>query len=286
MKYSLIIGTLNRSSYIKRCLESILNQTYTNYEIIIVDQSTNDETENLIKELFCSKINYIRVNEKGLSRARNTALRQAKGDYFCLIDDDAYYREDYLFNIEKIVGSGIGAKTILTGYLWNQVTSTKFVDYDVLNSGMELSVNQILRYAPSPALIFPSTTLREVGFFDEQFGVGAIFGACEETDYIIRCREKGYRVVYDSNLFAYHPMNLKDEVNVFVTTPQKHYAYSKGKGAFFKKHLIIGKEISLFFPAVINFLNKLIKYSFRIGNKENAKAQLSGFISGYTQYKS
>lgn len=80
--FSLIIGTLNRVESIKSCLESIYNQTIDDYEIIIVDQSNDDETENYIKSLCSDKIKYLHVSYKGLSKARNQALKMASGDFF------------------------------------------------------------------------------------------------------------------------------------------------------------------------------------------------------------
>ena len=95
MFFSLVIGTLNRSNCIRYCLESLRNQTYSDFEIIIVDQSEDDLTEKMLEDFRDLTIVYERVAFKGLSKARNEAIRQAKGDYLCLIDDDANYCEDY-----------------------------------------------------------------------------------------------------------------------------------------------------------------------------------------------
>ena len=82
MKFSMIIGTLNREKAIKYCLKSLLEQNYENYEIIIIDQSDNDKTEKYVKNLSEKRIKYMHVDYKGLSRARNDALKLASGDYF------------------------------------------------------------------------------------------------------------------------------------------------------------------------------------------------------------
>ena len=101
MLFSLIIGTLNRSDCVKYCLESLRDQFYKNFEVIIIDQSDDDQTENVIQKFDDLDIIYKHVSYRGLSRARNEAMCHAKGDYYCLIDDDAYYSENYLSNIVK-----------------------------------------------------------------------------------------------------------------------------------------------------------------------------------------
>jgi glycosyltransferase domain-containing protein len=99
---SVIIPTYNRPNYVKRAVESILNQTYKNIEIVIVDGSTNDVTEKAIQPYSIHhQIHYIRQNEihngsleqniSNASRARNEGVKAAKGKYIATLDDDDFW---------------------------------------------------------------------------------------------------------------------------------------------------------------------------------------------------
>lgn len=92
---SVVIPTYNRPVYLKRCIESVINQTYKNVEIIVVDDNdSNSEervlTERVMKDFSCnSNIVYVQHEKnKNGSAARNTGLRHSKGEYITFIDDD------------------------------------------------------------------------------------------------------------------------------------------------------------------------------------------------------
>lgn len=93
---SVIIPVYNREKYIKKCLDSVLNQKDVNAEIIIVDDGSTDETLHICQEY--SKLNpnikVIRQGNSGVSAARNTALDNATGDYITFIDSDDWCAED------------------------------------------------------------------------------------------------------------------------------------------------------------------------------------------------
>ena len=86
---SVIISTYNRERYIKKALESILVQTYKNFEIIVVDDSEGDKTEKIIKLLNRKEIKYIRNETKlGFVQSLNKGISVAKGEYIARLDDD------------------------------------------------------------------------------------------------------------------------------------------------------------------------------------------------------
>lgn len=88
-KVSVIIPTFNRSDLLKRSVKSVLNQTFQEFELIIVDDASADDTTNIVREIEDSRINYIK-NEKNLGKplTLNRGIRLAKGEYVGLLDDD------------------------------------------------------------------------------------------------------------------------------------------------------------------------------------------------------
>ncbi len=88
---SIILPVFNTEKYIGEAINSVLDQTYTNWELIIVNDGSKDSSEQIIKRYTDSRIKYIYQENKGVSEARNRGLAQMCGAYFCFLDADDYY---------------------------------------------------------------------------------------------------------------------------------------------------------------------------------------------------
>ena len=97
VKISIIVPVYNISKYISSCIDSIISQKYNNYELILVDDGSKDDSGNICDEyaLKKSNINVIHKKNGGLSSARNTGIEAATGEYLMFIDGD-----DFLYNDE------------------------------------------------------------------------------------------------------------------------------------------------------------------------------------------
>lgn len=94
---SIIIPVYNAQKYIKETIDSILSQTYENYEIILVDDCSTDNTANIIKQYSDNRIVYhLQEKNGGAGVARNTALSIAKGQYVAFLDSDDIWESDKL----------------------------------------------------------------------------------------------------------------------------------------------------------------------------------------------
>lgn len=94
---SIIIPTYNRANVIETSIHSVLDQSYTEYELLIVDDGSTDDTQSLIESLHDERIRYIKLPEnKGVAAARNEGIRQAKYDYIAFQDSDDCWKKDKL----------------------------------------------------------------------------------------------------------------------------------------------------------------------------------------------
>ena len=97
-KFSIIVPVYNVEKYIKKCLDSIKNQSFKDYEVIIVNDGTQDNSMDIVNDY-----NFKVINQKnqGLSAARNKGVEKAKGEYLLFIDSDDYIEKDLLKEINK-----------------------------------------------------------------------------------------------------------------------------------------------------------------------------------------
>ena len=105
MKFSIIVPVYNVEKYIEKCLNSIVNQTYDKFEVIIVNDGSPDKSQKIIDK-YVKKDKRIKSYTKengGLSSARNHGLEYVKGDYIVFLDSDDYIEKDYLERIKEIL---------------------------------------------------------------------------------------------------------------------------------------------------------------------------------------
>jgi glycosyltransferase involved in cell wall biosynthesis len=103
---SIIIPCYNQGAYIQDAIDSVIAQTYKNWEIIVVnDGSDNDETISILKEIESSGIQVLHIKNSGVSVARNIGIQQAKGEYILPLDADDKIGKDYLNEAIKVFAS-------------------------------------------------------------------------------------------------------------------------------------------------------------------------------------
>ena len=105
-KVSVIIPTYNREGILGRSIESVLNQTYTEFELIIVDDGSTDNTRQLVENIHDDRISYYYVkNNSGAAAARNYGIERAEGEYIAFQDSDDYWHSDKLEKQMKVMES-------------------------------------------------------------------------------------------------------------------------------------------------------------------------------------
>ena len=98
---SIVVPVHNSSKYLKRCLDSILNQTYKNIEVITVENGSTDDSLEILKS-YEPQIKVIKLDSKSLGTARNSGINASLGDYISFIDSDDTIKKEF---IEELVNS-------------------------------------------------------------------------------------------------------------------------------------------------------------------------------------
>lgn len=118
MKISVIIPVYNSSTYLRKCLDSVVNQTLKDIEIIVINDGSTDDSKNIIEEYSCKYKNIIFIDQenKGIGKTRNIGIKKATGEYITFVDSDDYIKENMLeeyykyakkHNFDLVIGSYI-----------------------------------------------------------------------------------------------------------------------------------------------------------------------------------
>lgn len=132
-KISVIVPAYNAGLYLKQCVDSVLNQTYEDFEVIIIDDGSIDNTLEIARKLAekDSRVKLVHQENKGLATARNSGLEKMKGDYVFFLDAD-----DWIENIcfEEIIEELINSKSDIVYFSYYKEYTNKTVENHVFNS--------------------------------------------------------------------------------------------------------------------------------------------------------
>jgi glycosyltransferase involved in cell wall biosynthesis len=191
---SVIIPCFNHGSYLKEALNSLLTQTFKEFEVIIVDDGSTDDTASLAKSYTVSdeRIHYCYQSNAGLSSARNKGISVAKGEWIVLLDADDYLEPDAL----ELIASHIKDKdVIVTGYQYVDEKGRLLYQYSMSRA---LQPESVLtgNFAPPVAISFRKSLLIQSGLFDEQLK------SAEDWDLWIRLYKCGARFYFIPTIAA------------------------------------------------------------------------------------
>lgn len=275
MKVSLILPTLNRTDDLELFLDSLVYQTYKDFELIVVDQNKGDEIKEILdKYLSKLDIKYIKSPILGISVNRNKGLFYRTGDIIGFPDDDCTYAADTL---EKVVNYLKDKPR----HIYSCITLEKGKNY---GTGVMLETNGKItkgnvEHTVKSITFFVNIKEDDIYLFDRKLGVGSIFGSGEETDYVLNLLHKGYKGEYFANDIIYHPAKKGNYDDL-----QRAYNYARGYGALCKKEAIYRKNYLYLFK----FLNKVVRSIVGCVISKHSKYYgevLRGRLSGFFGYK-
>ena len=213
--FSIVIPTKNRLALLKDCVESILNQVFQDFEVIIVDDQSEDGTMAWVQSLKSHKIKTIRNEWFGDSGGRNTGIKHAVGRYITLIDDDDLVLETYLSDFYDYLKSfNFPSDTALRTNFWYLKDGVKFKKSESYDKDLMNPIDFILdRFCSSCVICFPSKLIKEVKFpvgitqwqdthFLLRFFINCKLVQLNNTNYLYRIHSQmGSRLVMNKNYF-------------------------------------------------------------------------------------
>ena len=189
MKISVVIPTFNRISLVARVIDSVLKQSLNPYEIIVVDDGSDDGTSEMIQNKYKS-IKLIQQQNNGVSAARNKGIKHAKGDWIGLLDSDDEWTEKKLENQANGLIKTPEYDFCHTNEIWirNGVRVNQRKKHEKYGGYIFDKCLDICRISPS-SVLFRKNILDHVGWFDDQLPV------CEDYDLWLRITAE-YRILF------------------------------------------------------------------------------------------
>ncbi len=168
-KVSVVIPAYNAERFVAKAIDSVLNQTYRDYEIIVVDDGSTDNTLEVLKS-YGDKVRYVRQSNKGASAARNTGIRHANGKYIAFLDADDVWFSQKLEKQVKVLDErpefGLVYSNVEFPSRQNGVVQTQF-DLKRPYSGKILSKLIVMNAIPTSTVVARKECFEKVGLFDE-----------------------------------------------------------------------------------------------------------------------
>ena len=181
---SVVIPTYNRATRLTETLRSVLNQTYQDFEIIVIDDCSTDDTAKIVQSF--PTLKYIFMNRNyGVSRARNEGLSQAKGRYVCFLDSDDLWDKNKLKTQVHWMERNSDCQICYTDEIWIRkgVRVNPMVKHQKYSGDIYRHCLPLCIVSPSSVML-RSRLLNEIGNFDESLPV------CEDYDLWLRIAMK------------------------------------------------------------------------------------------------
>lgn len=253
MKVSIIIPTYNRAYCIRRSIDSILAQTYKDFELIIVDDGSTDETEQIIAEYISSNpaIRYIKTpSNGGVSAARNLGMKEALGEYIAFQDSDDYWLPDKLEKqMSAIEASGADFSYTYVKYTLADNSTIIIPDPNTPLENMSGQIYQQLLHSNlvgAPTLLIHKRCYQTIGGFD------TTLPALEDYDYALRLSQ------HFNAVFVSEPLILSTlSDNGVSANAVNHFSASCTLIGRYKKDLLTCNEFDYRVMVLINNAKKL-----------------------------
>lgn len=227
---SLIVATVGRTDELGTLFDSLAAQTFRNFEVIVVDQNTDDRLQPYLQQARESgmRIRHMKQHPPNLSAARNAGIEAASGEWVGFPDDDCWYEPALLDRLKK----RFACTEALSG------VSVRWVELggpSIAMPNLTWRRSRVFRDIPvaSFMLFFNRKLFDRIGGFDPRLGVGLWFGAGEETDFVLRALRAGAVLTYEPTAEVHHPMK-KPAANPQARLAERYRA--RGAGALYVKH--------------------------------------------------
>jgi len=241
--FSVVMGTYNKTYEIKESIQSVLDQTCQDFELIIVNDGGSDEVKEIVDSFHSSKIRYFKLDHnRGLCAAFNFAIQKAKGCYIAYLDDDDVYYPDHLESFKEIFDqTGCPIAYSNTKGIWGRQRGEHFdPERMAFLWDKEYSKEEMIRniYIGNLSLIHKKSVLEKTGLYREGLEMAL------DQDMLLRMASH-YDFYHLSRVTGEYRQRISNSVNsnylsacFYGEMVQLYYAFFNGNLALLKYFLV------------------------------------------------
>ena len=245
MRFSIVIPLFNKEQYIAETLDSVIHQTFDNYEVIIVNDSSTDRSLSIVKsfEIKDSRFNVYTIPNGGVSNARNFGITHSHGEFVCFLDADDLWKPDYLKEANSLIEKYGKSNFLCFAYEWfednpqnvvKHCSLEKYFKGDKQIDFFKYSVLSKASVALTSAVIIRRSRLMELDYcFPKEYSMG------EDVDLWVRSAKES--IIYSNKALmlyrCFTPNGLMNQNygNISKEFPYWQWYNLKGYGPYKNK---------------------------------------------------
>lgn len=211
--FSVIIPLYNKEKFVENAVNSVLQQSFADFEIIIVEDCSTDKSREVVSKIQSNKIKILHHDKnKGLSASRNTGIKNATANYITFLDADDVWKPNYLEKINTLIQQFPEAKLYATNYeelypnnliLLPKNNSSNIEKDTIIFDFFQISLAQPLYCSCS--LCVDKSVFEKVGLYDEKITFG------EDIDFNIRANSS-YKLAYSKEALVTYTMFSENQI--------------------------------------------------------------------------
>lgn len=224
---SVVIPTYNRAHLVGRAIQSVLNQTYQDFEIIVVDDGSTDNTEEVVKSFNDPRIRYIRHDQnRGGSAARNTGIKMARGEYIAFQDsDDEWLPEKLEKQMRVFENAPAEVGVVYTGFWRIEGDRRTYIPSDKISQKEGNIQGELLKgnFVTTQATVLKKECFEKAGMFDQRlprFQDWELFIRISKY-YEFKCIDEPLVISYFTPISI--SSNQRAQVEAYGLILEKHY---------------------------------------------------------------
>ncbi len=205
-RFSVIIPIYNKEKDVETTIKSVLNQTYVDYEVILVDDGSTDNSLNIVNTIEDDRIQIFTKQNEGVSKTRNYGIKKAKAEHIAFLDADDYWYPNHLENLNFLITTYPNHNWFASAYEKKRTEKlTVKMDSPILKNGDEWygEVEDFFKYCYKDCLVWTSTVCFKKEFFNNLNGFSKSYTHGEDTDLWIRAALQS-SLIFSNKITATH----------------------------------------------------------------------------------
>lgn len=235
--FSVVIPYYEKYQYLERCLDSVIQQTISDFEILLIDDGSKQPIDKIVNQSkYSKKLKVIRQENKGVSAARNLGIKESIYDYIAFLDADDLWHDQYLETIKWVVDENPDVKIVGSRYT-SDLESLKGND-----NGIDyIEFNNYFKIAVKNTYFSSSSCVVKKSFFEFNPGFNETLNRGEDIDVWIRAVASGGGAYYISNTLAFYSQEDENQL-------------TKTKGTI--ENALVGRIVELYGELILQLNNK------------------------------